>query len=122
MKFITKILISTIAVLVTTLLLPGVSLKGTSRENLFTAVIVAIVISFLNAVVKPLLIILTIPITFFTLGLFLLVINALIILLADHLIEGFEVTGFWPALFFSIILSAVNSFFERIQQRSERRQ
>lgn len=117
MNFLTKVLISTLAVLVTAALLPGVSIEN----NLVTAILVAIVISFLNAVIKPILVILTIPITFVTLGLFLLVINAAIILLADYLIKDFQVAGFWSALFFSIILSLVNSFFEGIQRRSERR-
>jgi putative membrane protein len=116
MKFIVKILISTCAVLVSAWLLPGVNI---TNNNFGSAILVALVISFLNAVVKPILVVLTIPITFVTLGLFLLVINALIILFADYLVEDFEVTGFWPALFFSIILSLVNSLFERIQKRTE---
>ncbi len=116
MKFIVKILISTLAVLVSAWLLPGVDIKS---NNFGTAILIAVVISFLNAVVKPVLVILTIPITFLTLGLFLLVINALIILFADYLIDDFEVRGFWTALFFSIILSFVNSLFEHIQKKSE---
>lgn len=70
-----------------------------------SALMVAIVLAFLNTIVKPILTLLTIPITIFTLGLFLLVINAIIILLVGKLVNGFHVNGFLPALLFSIILS-----------------
>lgn len=111
MKFIIQLIISTLAVLITSYLLPGVEIKD---NNFFTALIVAAVLSFLNAVVKPIMIILTIPITFFTLGFFLLVINALIILFAAKLVDGFHVNGFWWALLFSLILSIVTSVLEGI--------
>ena len=65
----------------------------------------AVVLAFLNTIVKPILTILTIPITVVTLGLFLLVINALIIIFAGKLVDGFHVNGCWSALFFSLILS-----------------
>jgi len=84
--------------------LPGVSVSG-----FVAALIVAIVLGVLNVVVKPILIILTIPITIVTLGLFLFVINACIILLADKFVEGFGVNGFWTALLFSILLSISQS-------------
>jgi putative membrane protein len=70
-----------------------------------SAILVAIVLAFLNAIVKPILTILTIPITIFSLGLFLLVINAFIIIFAEKLVDGFKVDGFWTALIFSFILS-----------------
>lgn len=111
MKFIVQLIISTLAVLITSYLLPGVEIKD---NNFFTALIVAAVLSFLNAVVKPIMIILTIPITVVSLGLFLLVINALIILLAAKLVDGFHVNGFWWALLFSLILSIVTSVLEGI--------
>jgi len=66
---------------------------------------VAVVLAFLNTIVKPVLTILTIPITVFTLGFFLLAINAFIIIFAEKLVNGFHVTGFWWALLFSLILS-----------------
>lgn len=111
MKFIIQLIISTLAVLITSYLLPGVEIKD---NNFFTALIVAAVLSFLNAVVKPIMIILTIPITVVSLGLFLLVINALIILLTAKLVDGFHVKGFWWALLFSLILSIVTSVLEGI--------
>lgn len=104
MNFILKIVLTAVAVLVIAHFLPGVSVV-----NFTNAVIVAIVLALLRVTIKPLLIILTLPVTIVTLGLFLLVINALIILLADNLIDGFQVTGFWVALLFSLILSIFES-------------
>lgn len=104
MNFILKIVLTAVAVLVIAHFLPGVSV-----ENFTSSVIVAVVLALLRVTIKPLLIILTLPVTIVTLGLFLLVINALIILLADNLIDGFNVTGFWIALLFSLILSIFES-------------
>jgi putative membrane protein len=104
MNFILKIVLTAVAVLVIAHFLPGVSVV-----NFTSSVIVAIVLALLRVTIKPLLIILTLPVTIVTLGLFLLVINALIILLADNLIDGFHVTGFWIALLFSLILSVFES-------------
>ncbi|NND52861.1 MAG: phage holin family protein [Flavobacteriaceae bacterium] len=110
MKFIIKLIISAIAIIILAKLLPGVSLDPPYT----TALIVAIVLVFLNTLVKPLLIILTLPITVLTLGLFLLIINALIILLADKLIDGFSVSSIWTALLFSILLSFLQSVLHSI--------
>lgn len=104
MNLILKIVLTAVAVLVIAHFLPGVSVV-----NFTSAVIVAVVLALLRVTIKPLLIILTLPVTIVTLGLFLLVINALIILLADNLIDGFHVTGFWIALLFSLILSVFES-------------
>ena len=109
MNFIVKLLLSALAVMLTAYLLPGVSV-----ENFWVALIVAALLALLNVTLKPVLIVLTIPVTLVTLGLFLLVINALIILLADALISGFMVNNFWWALAFSLILSIVTSLFEAI--------
>lgn len=107
-------MVSTLAVLVTSYILPGVHIDG-----VITALIVAAVLSLLNAVVKPVLIILTIPITLFTLGFFLLVINAVMILLASSLVPAFHVDGFWTALLFSFVLSIVNSIFNSLNSKGE---
>lgn len=106
MSGIIRFLLSGVAVLLTAYLLPGVHV-----DHYGYALIAALLISFANVIVKPILIILTIPITILTLGLFLLVINALIILLVDFLVPGFTVDGFWWALAFSLILSIFNSMF-----------
>lgn len=115
MKFLIQILISTLAVLVTAYMLPGVHV-----DTVLIAIIVAAVLAFLNAVVKPILVVLTIPITLFTFGLFMLVINALMVMLADYLIKGFSVKSFWTALGFSIVLWLVTSIFESISKRDNR--
>ncbi|GAA0894250.1 phage holin family protein [Fulvivirga kasyanovii] len=106
MNFLARLLLSAIAVLLTGYLLDGVEVDG-----FVVALIVAVVLAILNAIVKPILVILTIPITIVTLGIFLLVINAVIILLADAVVPGFEVDGFWWALLFSIIVSIINYLF-----------
>ena len=88
-------------------------LSGVHINSFVTAFILAIVLGVLNIFVKPILIILTLPITIFTLGLFLFVINALIILLATKFVSGFRVDGFWWALLFSLLLSVLTSFLYR---------
>ncbi len=104
MKFIMRIIVTSVIAF-------GLSrvLKGIHVDDFWTAIALAVVLAVLNAVVKPILIILTLPITLFTFGLFLLVINAAIILLADNLLDGFRVDGFWWALLFSLLLSMVTS-------------
>jgi putative membrane protein len=92
--------VSALAVFIVANVLPGVQVD----DNL-AALMVAVVLAFLNSIVKPLLTILTIPITILTLGLFLLAINAIIIILAEKLVNGFHVQGFWWALLFSLALS-----------------
>jgi putative membrane protein len=116
MKFIIQLVIVTLAVLISSYILPGVSIEG---NNFLTAFVVAAVLSFLNAVVKPIMILLTIPVTIFTFGFFLLVINALMILLAAKIVDGFHVEGFWYALLFSFILSFVTSILEGVKKRDE---
>lgn len=114
MKWIAKLFANALAVLITAYLLAGVEI-----EDFITALIVAAVLALLNNFLKPILIILTIPVTILTLGLFLLVINAGIILLADDLIGGFHVDNFWWALLFSIVLSLISSLFNQLERREE---
>lgn len=104
MKIIMRIIVTSIVAFGLSYILGGIHL-----ENFWAAIILAVVLAVLNAFIKPLLIILTFPITLVTLGLFLFVINALIILFADGLLDGFEVDGFWWALLFSLLLSIVTS-------------
>lgn len=106
MNGLVRFLLSGLAVLLTAYLLPGVQV-----EHYGYALLVAAVLSLANVVVKPILVVLTIPITVLTLGLFLLVINALIILMVDYFVPGFNVEGFLWALAFSLILSVFNSMF-----------
>ena len=106
MNWIIRLLLNGLAVVLTAYLLPGVEV-----DDYGAALIVALILAIVNVVVKPILVILTIPITIITLGLFLLVINAAIILFIDNLVGGFRVAGFWWALLFSLILSIFNSLF-----------
>jgi putative membrane protein len=115
MNFIIRFLLNGLAIVLTAYILPGVDV-----DDYGTALIVALVLSIANVIVKPVLILLTIPITILTLGLFLLVINALIILLTDFLVDGFTVGGFWWALLFSLIMSVFNSMFDDFSKKKER--
>ncbi len=109
MNFIINILVTAVAVLIAANLLPGVKVDAFT-----TSLLVALVLAFMNSIVKPILTILTIPITLFTMGFFLLVINAGIILMTDKLVDGFEVSGFWWALLFSFILSITTSILNML--------
>ena len=111
MDLLIRLIISTIAVLVTSLLLPGVN-----ADDFMTGLLVAVVLGLLNAVLRPLLVILTLPVTVVTLGLFVLVINAAMVLLAAKIVPGFEVRSFWWALGFSIILSIVQGFLQGLDK------
>ena len=94
-------------------------LKGIHVTDFWTAFLFAIVLALLNMFVKPLLILFTLPVTFLTLGLFLFVINALVVLLASKFVNGFSIDGFWWALLFSIILSIITSAIDK-KERGER--
>ena len=102
MGLIIQILLSAVAVYLSATLLPGVNIK-----SFWTAILVAIVLGLLNALVKPVLQFLSFPITILTLGLFLFVINTIIILICSYLVSSFHVSGFWSALLFSIVLSII---------------
>lgn len=95
-------LIMTVAVIISAYLLPGVTLSG-----FWAALLVALVLGLLNAFIKPLILLLTLPINILTLGLFTFVVNALIILMVSAIVPGFRVNGFWYALLFSIVMSIV---------------
>jgi putative membrane protein len=103
MKFLIDWLVATLVVIAIAFILPGVSLDG-----MLVAFIVALVLGLSNAVVKPIFIILTLPITLITLGLFIFVVNALMVLLTAWIVDGFYVDNFWWALLFGVILSMVN--------------
>ncbi|MEM0519269.1 MULTISPECIES: phage holin family protein [Aequorivita] len=100
MKLIIKLLLTALAVVVLAKILPGVAVAGYG-----SAIIVAIVIALLRLLVKPILVVLTLPITIVTFGLFLLIINAVIILMAAYFIDSFAVASIWWALLFSLLLS-----------------
>lgn len=107
MNTIIKLLVNAIAVFVLANVLSGVQVDG-----YVSAIIVAVVLSILNLLVKPILVVFTLPVTVLTLGLFLLVINGLIILLASEFIGGFTVDSIWWAILFSILLSILQSLLQ----------
>ncbi len=109
MKLLLKILITAGLVLVIPHLISGIQIEG-----FVTALCVSIVLGLLNIFVKPIFVLLTLPFTIVTLGLFLLVINAVIILICDTIVGGFSVDSFWTAILFSIILSISQSIIYKI--------
>lgn len=113
MKWILKIFFTWIAVIIASWLLPGVEVN-----NNITALLVAVVWALLDLLVKPLLIILTLPITIFTLGIFLIFINAIIVLIDAYFIHGFKVDNIWWALLFSFVVSIIVTIFQRFDKNS----
>ena len=109
MGFLLSWLISAVAIVITAYLLPGVRLSG-----FLAALITAVVLGLVNAVIKPVLILLTLPLNILTLGLFTLVINALLIMLTSAIVPGFSVSSFWQALLFSLVLAVVNYVLQLI--------
>lgn len=106
MRLILNWLVSAVAILVAAYVLPGIQVDG-----LLVALILAVVLGAINAFLKPLLILLTLPVSVVTLGLFVFVINALLVMLAAAIVPGFAVASFWWALAFSIVLSVVSAVF-----------
>lgn len=114
MNFIIRILITALAALAAAYFLNGVHMDGFGK-----ALIVAVVLALLNTFLKPILVALTIPVTILTLGLFLLVINAFIVKLADYLIDGFAVEGWITALLFSLVVSVVSFLLDKLLLRRD---
>jgi putative membrane protein len=118
-KFFAKTIATAVAVVVAAYLLSGVHV-----DNTLTALFVALVLGLLNSFVKPILILLTIPITIVTLGLFLLVINIIIVKLAAGIVPGFSVDSWFTALLFSLVVSFVSWLIEKLigSDRTDRRE
>ena len=111
MNFLLRILLTAVVAFGLSSVLPGIQI-----DTFWTAIVLSLVLAVFNAILKPLLIILTLPVTILTLGLFLFVINAGIILLAADFVHGFRVSGFWPALLFSLLLSILVSLLYKNRQ------
>jgi putative membrane protein len=109
MKTLLKFILTALAAIIASYILPGVYVA-----DFFTAIILALVLGLLNVTIRPILIVLTIPATLFTFGLFILVINAVVILVADAIIPGFAVDNFGYALLFSVLLWLTNSLLKEI--------
>jgi putative membrane protein len=108
MNTIIKILVTAVLVLVIDYFMSGITVS-----SFVTSIFVAVVLGLLNTFIKPILVFFTFPVTIVTLGLFLFVINALIIILCSKIVGGFAVDSFWTALFFSIVLSISQSITNR---------
>lgn len=109
-NFIIRLVINAVAVYVTAWLLPGISVG----DDIGTVLFVALVIGLINAFVKPIVKLLTCPLTILTLGLFIFVINALMLLLAARIVPGFVIAGFAPAFWGAILLAIVNLGIESL--------
>ena len=113
-KFFTKTVASALAILFV-----AYFMKGVTVDNTITALLVAVVLGLLNNFVKPILVVLTIPFTVFTLGLFLIVINVFIIYTVSELVPGFHVSGFFTAFIFGMLVSFFTSIIESIIGRPQ---
>ncbi len=114
MKIFIHWLVAALAILITAYVLPGVKIDG-----FLTALIVAVILGVINAFLRPLLIILTLPVTILTLGLFVFVINGLLVMLVSSLIPGFIVESLWSGIIFSIILALVSWVLHSFEGKSE---
>jgi putative membrane protein len=108
MKFITKLLLIALTLLLVAQYVPGIEVSG-----LYPAIIAALVLGLLNLIVKPILLILTFPITVLTVGVFVLIINTFLFSVAASFVSGFTVAGFWSAFIGSLIVSAVSTIGNR---------
>lgn len=112
MNILINILLSGLAVFSAAYILPGVEV-----ESFTTALVAGIVLGIINAVLRPVLLILTLPINVMTLGLFTFVLNAILILLAANIVPGFHVNGFIPALILSLTLALINFFLNSLNPK-----
>lgn len=111
-KFILHIVLTAVALLVVGNLVSGIDINGIGY-----ALVAAVILGVVNAFVRPVMVVLTLPLTIVTLGLFLLVVNALMLWLASALVPGFYVSGFFPALLGSLLLTILNLLIARLVPR-----
>jgi putative membrane protein len=116
MKFLLRILVIAVVSFALAQVLSGIHVK-----DFWTAFIFALVLAILNIFIKPLIILLTLPVTILTLGLFLFIVNALVVLLASRFVEGFSIDNFWWGLLFSLLLSLFTSIFDREMNKEKRK-
>jgi putative membrane protein len=112
MKLFFHWLIAALSILIAAYIVPGVSI------TLVGALIAAVVLGALNLFIRPILLVLTLPINLLTLGLFSLIINALLVMLTSYLVPGFSIGGFWTALFFALALMVINWVFHFWNRRA----
>ncbi|HPX94287.1 MAG TPA: phage holin family protein [Candidatus Moranbacteria bacterium] len=109
--------LSTLAVMIAAYILPD---EAIFVQSFFVALVVAVVLGFLNTIIKPILIILTLPIEIVTLGLFTFVINAFLVMVTSAIVPGFHITNFWWALAFSLVLWLINTVLHHFEPSKKR--
>lgn len=109
MKFISRVLVIAFALLLTAYIIPGITVAG-----IYPAIIAGLFLGLVNALVRPVLIVLTLPVTILTLGLFVFVINGLLFYFVASFVDGFSVSGFWSAFFGSIVVSVISSILNKL--------
>jgi putative membrane protein len=115
MKWIIRLLFRVATIIILSYLMSNVELQGAgSGDGFITALIFAVVLSFLNTFLKPILSFFSLPITFITFGIFQLVVNTFVVLIADKLVDGFQIDGFLNALLFTVVFSIISSAIENI--------
>lgn len=114
MRILIKFLINAFALYLTALIVPGFNLSG-----FWTIIIAAAVLGIINVIIRPIMLLITLPINILTLGLFTFVINALMLLLASAVVSGFFIAGFWTAILAAIILSIISTILHMIFEESE---
>jgi putative membrane protein len=108
MRFITRILITALALILVTKVVPGIEVAG-----VYPALVAALFLGIMNAIVRPILVILTLPVTILTLGIFIFVINAILFLFVASFVDGFTVESFGSALIGSILVSIISSLLNK---------
>lgn len=103
MGFLIRVLVNALAIWLATEIVPGIDARSAT-----TVVVAALVLGLVNAIVRPILLVLTLPLTLVTLGLFLFVLNALCLWLTSAVVPGFDVRGFWPAFWAALLVSALS--------------
>lgn len=109
MKILIKWIVSAVAIAITAYILPGVTVTG-----IVPVLILAVVLGIINAFIKPILTVITLPLSIVTLGIFSLILNTLLILLAEAVVPGFDIDGFWWALLFGIVLALVTAVLKKV--------
>ena len=97
-------------------------LSGVNVDTFWTALVFALVLAVLNILVKPILVILTLPLTIITLGLFLFVVNTIVVLLASKFVDGFQIRNFWWGLLFALLLSLITTVvFKEVDKEKKKK-
>ena len=109
MNIVIRFAVLVISVFVASYIIPGVDIDNTS-----SLLVVAVLLGIVNTFIKPILVVFTLPLTIVTLGLFLLILNGLLVLLLSNIVPGFAVTGLFVAILFSIVVSLVSSFLNHL--------